>query len=584
MILSLTLAVSAVGTLTDGQLIRGDVNGDNAVNMKDVLVLRKYIAGLDVAFAEHSCEATAAGEVICGNVNGDDAVNMKDVLLMRKYLAGLDVTFAEHTCNQPTQPPTTVKTNPPTTVKTDPPTTTTTVYIPNEQESDPKTFDLVTLSFNNSSASDYGVMFHSYSTLGEPMVQIVEGDTDDPAAFANATEIEARSRSASTKEWDNYDLETYEFDYDWSRRGSMTTPITTYFHKAKLTGLKYSTTYSYRVGNKLTDTWSPIYTFTTRPETVGDFSFIYTADTQPDLGDKKAYVGMNMLFNKAFTTAPNAAFMLSGGDFIYCSEEGQGAISQWRNVINGCNNFNVDAQGVSGGAGSLFAEHPWMVANGNHDNNVLQNFFNNVTVVSAKQYFSFDYGNTHIIFLDSGLEGNIDSVQQNWLAKDLAETNQKFKMVFLHWSFYCHNQRDLKGSSRDVTKLFDQYGVDFVVSGHVNTDFYTTYPVKNAEVATKESTLEGDTNYFAGGAGSIYLQNGASGLGSDMKEAGRKGALYGNGTTWGQLMLHPIRAGIESSFMVVDVTSNKLTLNRYYLDKSLNVQRYDVGQVGVVRN
>ena len=55
MILSVVLIGSASATLTDGQLIRGDVNGDNAVNMKDVLLLRKYLADMDVEFADHIC-------------------------------------------------------------------------------------------------------------------------------------------------------------------------------------------------------------------------------------------------------------------------------------------------------------------------------------------------------------------------------------------------------------------------------------------------------------------------------------------------------------------------------------------------
>ena len=621
LVLTVALALSAAA-LTDGQLIRGDANGDGAVNMKDVLLLRKYIAGMDVALAPHNCAATAAGQLVRGDVNGDGAVNMKDVLLMRKFIAGMDVEFAEHSCEVATEPTgilttqaeptatatqteptatvtqaepsetqtvvsrsqTTASTEPAATTTTERKTTQTTEYIPNELESDPDSIDLVTLTFNDRDASVYGVSFHSRSRMHSPMVQLVEGETTDPAAFSSATEFKASTRRASTKEWDNYDVKTYEFDYDWGRRGSMTTAVDTFIHQAELTGLSYNTTYSYRVGNKLTDTWSPIYTFTTRPETVGDFSFIFTADTQPDLGDKKAYVGMNMLFNKAFSVTPNPAFLLSGGDFIYCSEEGQGGISQWRNVINGCNNLNVDETETVGAAGSLFAEHPWMVANGNHDNNVVQNFFHNTTTANNKDYYSFDYGNTHFTVLDSGLEGSLDSNQLSWLQNDLSSAaGQKFKMVFLHWPFYCHVQRDLKGSHRDALPIFDQYGVDFVVSGHVNTDYYTTYPVKDGAVATKECVVEGDVQYFAGGNGTIYLQNAASGLSSDGKEAGRTGALYANSTSYPSLMIHPIRAGIESSFMVVDVTSDKLTLNRYYLDKNLDVKRYDVGQVGVVR-
>ena len=443
--------------------------------------------------------------------------------------------------------------------------------------------DLVTLTYNDAAASEYGVTFHSFSELKNPVVQIVAGTTSDKAAFSAANEVAATSRSASTREWQNYSPTTYEFDYKWEDRAKMTVGVTTYIHKAVLSGLSYGATYSYRVGDKTTGAWSPIYTFTTRPATVGDFSFIFTADTQPELGDKKAYLGMNALFNKAFDKAPNAAFLLSGGDFIYCSDEGQGGISQWRNVINGGNNFNA------GAAGSLFAEHPWMVANGNHDNNLVQNFFNNKTTGIDKDYYSFNYGNTHFTILDSGHNGSLDSTQLSWLSSDLAAASSaKFKMVFLHWPFYCHNERDLKDSSRNAIDLFEQYGVDFVVSAHVNEDYYTTYPLKDDAVATKEFTTESGVQYFKGGKGPIYLQNAASGLSSKL-DAGGTGKMFtgkndgGKTCSYPDLMIHPMRAGIESSFMVVDVTGTKLTLNRYYLDKSLNIQRYDVGQVGVVR-
>ena len=57
----------------------GDANGDGAVNMKDVLVLRKVLAGMSV---EGYVEAAA-------DVTADGAVNMKDVLQLRKFIAGL---------------------------------------------------------------------------------------------------------------------------------------------------------------------------------------------------------------------------------------------------------------------------------------------------------------------------------------------------------------------------------------------------------------------------------------------------------------------------------------------------------------
>ena len=68
---------TTTGTEAD-DILYGDANGDGAVNMKDVLILRKFLAGIDVSYVE-----------INSDVNGDGAVNMKDVLILRKFLAGI---------------------------------------------------------------------------------------------------------------------------------------------------------------------------------------------------------------------------------------------------------------------------------------------------------------------------------------------------------------------------------------------------------------------------------------------------------------------------------------------------------------
>ncbi|MCQ2405348.1 MAG: dockerin type I repeat-containing protein, partial [Clostridia bacterium] len=59
-------------------ILHGDANGDGAVNMKDVLILRKFLAGIDVSYVARNSD-----------VNGDGNVNMKDVLILRKFLAGI---------------------------------------------------------------------------------------------------------------------------------------------------------------------------------------------------------------------------------------------------------------------------------------------------------------------------------------------------------------------------------------------------------------------------------------------------------------------------------------------------------------
>ena len=361
--------------------------------------------------------------------------------------------------------------------------------------------------------------------------------------------------------------------------------VVTYGYQAKLsidgTNVKYGTTYSYRAGDPSKNLWSPIYTFATRPATVGDFSFIFTADTQPDLGDNQAPRGMNMLFNKAIDTAPTASFFVSGGDFVYCSDEGQGSITTWRRMINGSN-------ANTGSAGSLFTSKPWFVANGNHDNNKVQSFFNNGLSNRAEDYYSFNYGNAHIVVLDSGHSGNLTSAQLTWLESDLAAASSaKWKIVVLHWPFYCHNERDLSGSSRDALTIFDTYGVDLCISAHVNEDYYTTYPLKAGAVTTTAVSKVGDIEYYTNPGGTIYMQNAGSGLGGDLKTG--KGVMY-TGKKDGGLNYSYAAAGLmrdgecgnEASFAVVRVESGKLTVNRYYLDGS-TVKRYANGQFGIIK-
>ena len=61
--------------------VPGDVNGDGDVTMKDVLLMRRYIAGLD---------DLDDAQLVLGDMNGDGDITMKDVLLARRYIAGLD--------------------------------------------------------------------------------------------------------------------------------------------------------------------------------------------------------------------------------------------------------------------------------------------------------------------------------------------------------------------------------------------------------------------------------------------------------------------------------------------------------------
>lgn len=62
----------------------GDADGDGAVNLRDVVLLTRTLAG---GWDARVCTANM-------DVNGDGAINLKDVTLIRRYLAGWDVVLA----------------------------------------------------------------------------------------------------------------------------------------------------------------------------------------------------------------------------------------------------------------------------------------------------------------------------------------------------------------------------------------------------------------------------------------------------------------------------------------------------------
>ena len=133
----------------------GDVNADGAVNMKDVLALRKVLAGLDTA---------TAGD---GDVNLDGDVNMKDVLCLRRYLAGLETLPTREVTTESTSAQTTVKTTHTTKAKT----TWATKY--------PIDHDAPRINFIDESAATLGVWWWHVSdaydaTLGPKYMTLLE--------------------------------------------------------------------------------------------------------------------------------------------------------------------------------------------------------------------------------------------------------------------------------------------------------------------------------------------------------------------------------------------------------------------------
>ena len=90
---------------------------------------------------------------------------------------------------------------------------------------------------------------------------------------------------------------------------------------------------------------------------------------------------------------------------------------------------------------------------------------------STKRYYSFDWGNTHFVAIDSELyhgdRGSEPEEQKTFLVQDLVASRKRWKVAFLHRSPYGSSRHGGDGRIREeLEPIFVKYGVDLVFSGH----------------------------------------------------------------------------------------------------------------------
>jgi hypothetical protein len=148
-----------------------------------------------------------------------------------------------------------------------------------------------------------------------------------------------------------------------------------------------------------------------------------------------------------------------------------------------------------GPAKLLFSDTPVYVAIGNHE--ARAHWFNEFFAYPPpKNYYSFEFGNTHFVAIDSyeTVKGvaeyaviGRESAEYRWLVDDLKSAKAKWKVVFLHHPIYDSSfQFDPQSIKlREVlAPVFEQYGVDIVFNGHDHL-YERSYPIRKGKVDLK---------------------------------------------------------------------------------------------------
>jgi len=232
-----------------------------------------------------------------------------------------------------------------------------------------------------------------------------------------------------------------------------------YWHTAEITGLEPYTTYHYRV--KTSEPWeSEDYTFRTAP-VKGDqeipFRFAVMCDAQGGYDNQR----------KAFEMVKeeNVDFILYLGDFTDTGNQEEWDI--WFKTGEG-----------------VLSEVPLMSVHGNHEGDRIT-YWEQVALPGNERWFSFDYGNTHLVFLLT-LTQNFALEQRPWIIEDLQENNNTWTIAMGHKPIYSAviNKPEYQFLRDYWLDVFEISGVDLYFAGH-NHCYERTHPIKNGSINEK---------------------------------------------------------------------------------------------------
>jgi fibronectin type 3 domain-containing protein len=219
-------------------------------------------------------------------------------------------------------------------------------------------------------------------------------------------------------------------------------------HKYQITGLTPGTKYYYQVDGYGTGS------FVTAPDSTA------TAVKLLSFGDTRSYPASQetVVARMRSAYAADPAFQsiaLHSGDWV--SSDGEtNWTSEW--FASSATYPNMHA---------FQAEVPINGVRGNHE--ASGTYFSKYYPFpyAANFYWAFDYGPAHVIVLDDYTTFTAGSTQYNWLVNELSSTTKPWKIVTMHepaWGAGTHANNTTAQSV--LQPLFEQYGVDLVLTGH----------------------------------------------------------------------------------------------------------------------
>ncbi|MCR2805113.1 phosphodiester glycosidase family protein [Paenibacillus soyae] len=253
-------------------------------------------------------------------------------------------------------------------------------------------------------------------------------------------------------------------------------------HKAVVTGLAPDTAYVYRVGDGDGNV-SAQGEFRTSAATGDSLKLLFFGDSQAS--DQAGFDQWGASLEAALADMPDAELLIHAGDMVDHGHEEE----QWKMWF--------------GAAQHIFMNHTLLTVVGNHEvtgtngaGDYLAHFHNpqNGPASAKGSAYSFDVKDTHFAMLNTELGTEAMQEQAEWLDRDLAASDKKWKVVVFHQGPYGSIYSNENVQTRWVP-VFDKHQVDLVLNGHDHI-YLRTFPMKGGEIV-KDG--EG-TRYVIGGS------------------------------------------------------------------------------------
>lgn len=259
-------------------------------------------------------------------------------------------------------------------------------------------------------------------------------------------------------------------------------------HEVTLPDLVPATKYVYRVRSMQNDGQllvSPVSTFKTNVRDEDAIFFVFVGDSQYNRQTPWAWA---TIAERIFEERPN--FIVHAGDL----------------VDQGTKKTDWTEHFFPGGEKAM-RRYPMYTVLGNHEQDA-QLYYDYMVNPEPEYYYTFRYGPVQFFMIDTNRDITEGSEQYEWLEWALAKSSAPWKMVVHHHPPYSSESDDhgntfigastFKTHARDLTPLYDAYGVDFCLFGHTHV-YERTWPLLNNRISMEN--------------GVIYINSGGAGGG-----------------------------------------------------------------------